>query len=333
MTLLSTLRSRRNSSLTVDGIIGHSGFVGRNLTQQHNFSGQFNSRNIDESAGAEFDTLVCAAAPGSMFEANNFPERDQAHIEALCQKLSAIKAQRLILISSIAVLADLAGKDLETTEAFQKDLAYGRHRRMLEAFCEDHFDDALILRLPALFGTGLKKNFLFDLLNPVPTMLNAATMDRALGVVASRDTDILKEVYSLNPQNGMFLLDRVALGKTGAEARIAEVFNEHGLTAVQFTNPQTTFQFYGVDRLWRDIETANGQGIRIMHLATEPVAASRIHQAVTGRAMPETGARLHHEDMRTLYTTKWGQSGPYLEDADQVVSRVTSFFNNQSKLK
>lgn len=319
--------------MAVDGIIGHSGFVGSNLTQQHSFSGLFNSRNIDESASTEFDTLVCAAAPGSMFEANNFPERDQAHIEALCQKLTAIKARRLILISSIAVLADFAGKDVETTEAFQKDLAYGRHRRMLEAFCDDHFDDTLILRLPALFGTGLKKNFLFDLLNPVPTMLNAAKMEQALGVMASWGTDILKEVYSLNPQNGMFVLDRTVLSKSGAQARIAEVFDEHALTAVQFTNPQTAFQFYDVDRLWQDIKIASAQGIRVMHLSTEPVTASRIHQAVTGRAMPETGARLHHEDMRTLYATKWGQSGPYLEDADQVVSRVTSFFNNQSKLE
>jgi hypothetical protein len=319
--------------LAVDGIIGHSGFVGGHLTRQHCFSGLFNSRNIDESAGAEFDTLVCAAAPGSMFEANKFPERDQAQIETLCQKLSAIKARRLILISSIAVLANFAGKDVETTEAFQTELAYGRHRRMLEAFCEDHFKDTLILRLPALFGTGLKKNFLFDLINPVPSMLNAAKMDQALGVVASRDMDILKKVYSLNPQNGMFELDRAVLGSTGALARIATVFDEHALTAVQFTNPQTTFQFYGVDRLWQDIKTASAQRIRVMHLATEPVAASRIHRAVTGRAMPETGARLHHEDMHTLHAKKWGQYGTYLEDVDQVVSRVTSFSKNQSKLK
>jgi hypothetical protein len=311
--------------MSVDGIIGYSGFVGGNLLRQHEFAGRFNSRNIDDSAGAAFDTLVCAAAPGSMFEANTFPDRDLEKIEALCRKLAGIRARRFVLVSSIAVLADFAGQDDETTAAFQTELAYGRHRRLLETFCAEHFDGALILRLPALFGAGLKKNFLFDLLNPTPSMLNGAKMEQALAAVSAHDGAVLRQVYSLNPQNGMFVLDRPGLLGSGAQTRIEDALERNALTAVQFTNRDSTFQHYGVDRLWQDVEAASAKGIDVLHLAPEPVVAARIHRLATGREMPETGARVHHEDMRTLHADLRGRGGPYLEDAQEVAARVTAF--------
>ncbi len=315
--------------MKADAIIGYSGFVGGNLLRQHDFAGQFNSRNISDSAGAAFDTLVCAAAPGSMFQANALPEQDLQQIEALCRNIAGIRARRFVLISSIAVLANFAGEDDESTEAFQTELAYGRHRRRLETFCAEHFDNTLILRLPALFGLGLKKNFLFDLLNPVPSMLSAAKMEQALSVVSEKSAAALRQVYSLNDQNGMFALDRTALRQSGAQASIEESLGQHALTAVQFTNPDSMFQYYGVDRLWEDIEAASAEGIRVLHLATEPVAAAQIHLAVTGRDMPHTDARLHREDMRTLHAGLRGRTGPYLEDAQQVMARVTAFADAQ----
>jgi hypothetical protein len=312
-----------------DAIIGCSGFVGGNLIRQHGFRGQFNSRNISESSGAAFDTVVCAAAPGSMFDANNDPERDLQQIESLCHSLVRIRARRFVLISSIAVLADFAGAEDERTGSFQTKLAYGRHRRQLETFCVQNFADTLILRLPALFGLGLKKNFLFDLLNPVPSMLSEAKLDLALGVVSRQDADVIKAVYCLNPRNGMFVLDRAGLEKSGARTRIEESFDHHALTAVQFTNPDSTFQYYAVDLLWSDINKAWAAGISTLHLATEPVAAQDIYRAVTGRDMPQTGARLHHEDMRTLHAALRGGTGPYLETADQVMFRLRAFVDKQ----
>jgi hypothetical protein len=236
-----------------------------------------------------------------------------------------------VLISSIAVLDDFAGGDDESSGAFQTELAYGRHRRLLETFCAEHFAETLIVRLPALFGAGLKKNFLFDLLNPVPSMLNGAKMEQALSVVSAQDAETLRKVYSLNDQNGMFVLSRSDLCTSGAQSRIETTFGQHALTAVQFTNPDSTYQYYGVDRLWSDVETASAQGINVLHLATEPVAARHIHRAVTGHDMPQTGARLHHEDMRTRHADLWGRSGPYMESAQQVEARITAFCQNQRK--
>ncbi|WP_092685106.1 hypothetical protein [Albimonas donghaensis] len=79
-------------------------------------------------------------------------------------------------ISSIAVLEDFAGRDDEGSERFQQALAYGRRRRMLETFCAERFPRCSIVRLPALFGPGLRKNFIFDPMNPMPSMLPEAKL-------------------------------------------------------------------------------------------------------------------------------------------------------------
>ena len=49
--------------------------------------------------------------------------------------------------------------------------AYGRNRLQLERWVREDYPNALIVRLPALYGIGLKKNFLFDLHTITPAML------------------------------------------------------------------------------------------------------------------------------------------------------------------
>ena len=43
-------------------------------------------------------------------------------------------------------------------------MPYGVNRYYLEQFCRDNFDTTIV-RLPGLFGDGLKKNVIYDLMN------------------------------------------------------------------------------------------------------------------------------------------------------------------------
>lgn len=310
----------------LDCLIGYTGFVGGTLAGQNTFPARFNSTNIGEIAGQSFGTLICAAAPGSMFQANKAPETDLQNIQTLMDHLSGARAERFVLISSIAVLADAAGGADENTDAYETTLAYGKHRRALETFCEETFEDCLIVRLPALFGSGLRKNFLFDLLNPVPSMLTEAKHNALLDALDGSLRDMAADLYAQNPDIGMFILNRSRLNADPKRAELEEALWTPRLSAVEFHSHETTYQFYDMKRLWDDIQVAANAGLTCIHLVPAPLAAAQVHAALTERTMPETGARLHREDMRTCHAGLWNSEGPYLEDADTVLDKLTRFF-------
>ena len=318
-----------DASPAPSGLIGHTGFVGSALLRQTRFSTCYNSANIADIDGARFGTLVCAAAPGSMLEANRAPERDRAAIDALIARLDRVEAERFVLISSIAVLADFAGGDDEGTGAFQHDLAYGRHRRALEAFVEDRFPGSLVVRLPALFGAGLRKNFLFDLMNPVPSMLAQARHAALLTALGDDLAEWLAALYAPDAATGLLKLDRPALNADQRRASLEAALDALGATATQFHHRETTYQYYAIDRLWQDIGIALAAGLTHLHLAPEPLAAADIHARLTGRPMPETPARLHREDMRTRHASLWGASGPYQFAAADTLASLAAFFASQ----
>lgn len=311
------------------GLIGHTGFVGGALLRQTRFDACFNSANIAEIEGQAFGTLVCAAAPGSMLEANRAPERDKVAIDALIARLDKVEATRVVLISSIAVLADFAGGDDEGTTAYQTELAYGRHRRALEAFVEERFPGSLVVRLPALFGAGLRKNFLFDLMNPVPSML---TGERHDGLLRALDRDLsgwFGSLYTPDAPTGMLRLDRAALDADPRRPALEAALGALGASATQFHHRAATYQYYDTARLWQDIGIALAAGLSHLHLAPEPLAAAAIHARLTGRPMPETPARLHAEDMRTRHAGLWGASGPYQFTAAATLESLAAFFAGQ----
>ena len=310
---------------TRDALVGHTGFVGAALAGQHTFAHRFNSATIAGIDRLPCGTLVCAAAPGSMLEANRAPERDRAAIKGLIARLETVRAERCVLISSIAVLADFAGGDAEDTDRFQQTLAYGRHRRALEAFVEAHFAQSLIVRLPALFGPGLRKNFLFDLMNPVPAMLPPDRHAALVAAVGPRLAEWAGALYAPDPATGMLKLDRARLDADARRGALERAVEEAGFAAVRFHHPDTTYQYYGIDRLWQDIGIALEAGLSHIHLVAEPLRAADIHRRLTGRAMPETGARLHREDMRTRHAALWGARGPYQCDAATTLDRLAAF--------
>lgn len=308
----------------MDALIGHTGFVGQNLSRQHGFEGQFNRANLPSAASQTFDTVVCAAAPGSMFEANRDPAEDRRKIEALIAMLGTMTARRFILISSVAVLANFAAVD-EGTADFEETIAYGVHRRLLEKAVEAMFADSLIVRLPALYAPGLKKNFLFDIANPMPAFLNAQRFDELRDRLPPPLSTAFAALYQWNEALAAFSLDRAALQACPGKPALAEAVVATGLSALSFTNRDSRYQFYDVGQLWSDIGKATAHGLKTLHLSPPPIAASAIYTAVTGDVMPQTDARIHVEDMGTRHADLWGKSGRYMMDSEDVLAGLSAF--------
>jgi nucleoside-diphosphate-sugar epimerase len=145
-------------------LIGHTGFVGGNLLAQRPFDGLYNSSNIEEIAGRSFDLIVCAGAPAEKWKANADPARDLANIERLAAAATRALAGRFVLLSTVDVFGTPVGVDEESPVSTESLHSYGRDRRLLEELISAHFDTTIV-RLPGLYGPGLKKNVIFDFLH------------------------------------------------------------------------------------------------------------------------------------------------------------------------
>jgi len=111
------------------------------------------------------DLLVCAGLPAEKWRANQDPTTDWANMAVLAQVLSTVQAENAVLISTIDVYQPAVGVDETTPANFDGSGTYGAHRAWFESFFRAHFPDALILRLPALFASDVRKNLVHDLLH------------------------------------------------------------------------------------------------------------------------------------------------------------------------
>ena len=150
-----------------DAILGYTGFVGSHLRENMSpdSTEYFNSENIKDVEGREFRSVYCACTPAIKWIANANPEGDAEEIDALKNTLASIKCQRFVHISTIDVHSPEVLDQVED-DVTPSRTTYGRNRFYLEVFLRQHFGDKLLIaRLPALFGVGLKKNYMYDLMN------------------------------------------------------------------------------------------------------------------------------------------------------------------------
>ncbi|OLP44887.1 hypothetical protein BJF95_04680 [Rhizobium oryziradicis] len=127
------------------------------------FSHVYNSKNIDEIRGEHFDDVICAGVSAVKWLANKEPDADLSAITKLIDCLESVSASRFTLISTIDVYENPVGVN-ELDEPINNQ-PYGKHRYLLEKWVREKFESAVIVRLPGLFGHGLKKNIIYDFLN------------------------------------------------------------------------------------------------------------------------------------------------------------------------
>lgn len=150
------------------GIVGYSGFVGSNLLQFYKFDKFYNSKNFIDAQNKHFDMLFFCAIPAVKWYANKYPDNDYETIENIKKILKTITCKKIILISTIDVY-DKTNSNFILNEDyicnFENNHTYGKNRFLFEQFISNQFNNFHIVRLPALFGKGLKKNIIYDLIN------------------------------------------------------------------------------------------------------------------------------------------------------------------------
>lgn len=148
-------------------IVGSSGFIGGHLIQRYKGSKGYGRHNITDlsNEGSCFSTAIISAAPGAKWIANQNPKEDLDNINTLIKSIEPLKNAKCVLISTIDVFPVNTTFDELTPLPSSHEEAYGRNRGILESKMLEIFNDLHILRLPGMFGPGLKKNVIFDLKN------------------------------------------------------------------------------------------------------------------------------------------------------------------------
>jgi nucleoside-diphosphate-sugar epimerase len=163
--MVETCQPGEIEALPLKGLIGYTGFVGGTLCHRQTFDSLYNSSNISQIEGQTFDLLVCAGAPAVKWQANKQPEADLQNLLSLATHLEKVTAHHFVLISTVDVYPHPVGVDEDSTIDETQAQPYGKHRHILESRIRAKFPHALIVRLPGLFGKGLKKNPIYDLMH------------------------------------------------------------------------------------------------------------------------------------------------------------------------
>ena len=306
--------------MSCDLLVGSTGFVGGNLLAKHTFAAECHSSDITAQYGTRPDLCVYAGVPAAMFLANADPEADLAVMRAARENIRQIAPKRLVLISSIAVLADSRGvyedSPAQDTEALP---AYGKNRLQLERWVREDFPDALIVRLPALYGTGIRKNFLFDLHTITPAMLRPEKYSEL-----AAKSPLVKSAYTL-ADNGFYKLNG-----TADKTALKEFFAGNDFNALAFTDSRSRYQFYNLGRLWSDMEAARAADVKLLHLCTPPISAAEVYTAVTGKTdwHNELPKPPFDYDLRSRHAALLGGSGDYLCTKQQELDDITRFMRS-----
>lgn len=301
----------------MNALVGYTGFVGSNLYDTGNFDRVFNSGNIEEAYGMKPDLLIYAGMRAEKYLANSAPKKDMELVIQAEENISRIGPKKLVLISTIDIFHVPKGVD-EKSKVDTVDLhPYGYNRYQLELWARDHYPNALIIRLPGLFGKNIKKNFIYDYINRIPSMLTSQKIEELSCVDGE-----LRNYYRLQ-DNGFYKLDDVS-----KKDRIVlkDKFRKIGFSALNFTDSRSRYQFYNLGRLWGDIQTALKEDIRLWHPATEPVSACELYQYLTGEDfINELDGKPADYDYRTIYSGIFGGKDGYICDKDRVLEEIKVF--------
>ena len=298
-------------------LVGYTGFVGGNLFASHTFDNLFNSSNINDSFKQNNGLVVYSGMPSEKFFADTHPDQDLEKAKQAFENMQRMCPEQLVLISTIDVYSTPIGIDENTPAGGEGVAPYGAHRYLLEKWTREAFPNALIVRLPALFGIGLKKNFIYDMLTLCPPMLKEEKY-KELCV----KSELISQYY--NKDNaGFYRLTNLSYDE---RAILKDFFATNDFNSLAFTDSRSIFQFYDLSRLWKDIENALSASLTLVNLATEPISASELYNALfASNFTNERSKPPFYYNMRTLHCNILGGTDGYLMNKERIVDSIKLF--------
>ncbi len=268
--------------------------------------------------GKHFDLIVCAGVRAEKWMANLDPEKDKNSIVLLTRVLEKVTCSRFILISTVDVYGNKIRVDENSVIDPLTSDHYGRHRLEFEEFVAHKFASHTIIRLPGLFGNGLKKNFIFDILNPIPKFLSPALLKSWESRLNEDDLTTIKTIYSPRP-DGIYEKQ-----SNTTDNILSEIFSKINFSSLSFTDSRSSFQFYNLQNIGPDIEKLLNANIKLINLTSAPVSAAEIYSTCFGTEFvnPISNSPVKY-DIKTLYSP----SGSYFYSKDEVLSEIKTFIN------
>lgn len=303
-------------------LVGYTGFVGSNLSRSYDFTDRYNSKNIETAYGTEPDLLVYAGLPAAMFKANANPEADFADILQAIENIKAIRPKQIVLISSVAVYDQTF--DVDEMHKIDEEvlLPYGKNRLYLEKWVAENYEDSLIVRLPALYGVNLKKNFIYDYINVIPAMLNEKKYQELAG-----ENELIASAYALADDKFYHLAV-----DGDAKKKVYEYFSSASFNAICFTDSRSVYQFYNLGRLWSDIQIALENCVGLLNIATEPVNVAEVYMALSGKEFKNELAKPpFNYDIKTIHAALYGGERGYLVKKEDELADLKRYVDEEKK--
>ena len=311
-------------NLNKNCLIGYSGTIGSHILEKKKFSYKYNSKNIKQIQKKKFDLTICCAAPGSMQFANKNPLEDLKKIKNLMKYLGLFKTKKFVLISTIQVYSKLNNKNNhELSKKLTNKLAYGKNRRKLEIFCEKKFDNILIIRLPSIFGKYIKKNFIFDIKNPMPTFIKKKKFDFINQIIP---LDFKKTLNSIYKKKGdVYFIDRVSLQKNAKRNKLINFFEKKNISSTSLTNPNSKYQYYNLRNICKDISLGLKHKIKYLNLSSEPIKAGDIYHLLNKKKMKPNNLKKYEANMISKYAKLWSFKKDYLYNKKDILAELKKF--------
>ena len=286
----------------------------------------YRSSNIHQIRGRCFDVVLCAGIKAVKWYANSHPEEDAAGIRSLCGHLETVRAQHFVLISTIDVYPSFSPppQEADLPDVALQD-AYGRNRYRMEEWCRARFEHCHILRLPALFGRGLKKNFLYDWLHPLPSVIRAEKWVELRNALTPQELQVLLRVYRQDSQ-GNWALERQAEGEAAESA--LHILRGVGFTALSFTDSRSEFPFFDLNCLPFWVDWVLRSDVPLLNVAVEPLSCSELVRACFGKNFTNIldGRRPLYYNMKTAYSA---DGSGYLQRKAEIIERLKRFFRGE----